>query len=131
MLLIYAYIDSSNNITAITDRPDTMPPPTPPAGCTLKTLTAAQLQPPQSGARPGSIDANGNVVWILPPAPAPRQTVLNRIDQLEKSVTPRMIREALTGATTTGLGADRSMTAAHYINSIQQQIVALRAQLTS
>lgn len=56
--------------------------------------------------------------------------LLLRISWLEQSVTPRMLQEAASGSTETGLGADGSMTSIQYIALIRSQIAVFRSQLT-
>lgn len=49
-----------------------------------------------------------------------------QIADLERSITDRMVQEAISGSTLTGLGADKSMTAKQYIAHVRAQIEALR-----
>ena len=58
-----------------------------------------------------------------------KHKTLEKIFQLENSITKRMLLEALTDKQTKGLGHDKQLTAKAYITSIIDQIAVERAKL--
>ena len=57
-------------------------------------------------------------------------SILSQIAALEISITPRMIQEAASGSTLTGLGPENNLTSAQWIANVRGQIATLRTQLT-
>ena len=56
--------------------------------------------------------------------------ILLQIGFLEQSITSRMLQEAASGSTLTGLGPNKTLTSAGYIASVRSQIETLRGQLS-